>query len=915
MKRYSSRNERLDEAFLNKKLRDAKNYDRIAGYFCSSILEIAGETIEAVCGTVRVVCSSNLSKEDVDIACHAQKMRQEWCAYAPEEKYTSEESIGRLARLHRLLSSGKLQVRVIPDSVYGLMHGKAGVITYNDGRKTSFLGSINETKRAFRLNYEMIWEDDSAEAVTWVQEEFDFFWHNPYAVDLCNFVVEDIGRIAKRYVVPLKEWREHAEIPIAAAEEPVFRKEFGLWEHQKYFVEQVFREHQTNGGARFLLADQVGLGKTIQLAMAVKLIALLDDAPILIIVPKTLVFQWQDEMVSLLDMPSAVWTGHGWQDEKGYFYLENGQRSILQCPRRIGIISQGLVARRTKGAKYLLQKHYACVVLDEAHRARRRNIDKDADKHRAVPNFLLQFINEISSKTKSLLLATATPVQINTIEVFDLVNALGISTPKVMGDQYSEWHRHPQHMLDMVCGKISPPKSEIAMWDILRNPLPARGSSNRITRLRNALGVGDDIFVLPPGVYGEARYSIQDKIRELYMTDEFVQNYNPYIPHIIRRTRKYLESTINKKTGAPYLKKITVLLYGEKTLDALPLEGNMHQAYERAQEFCALLSARVKAGGFMSTLLLKRIGSTMLAGEKTAKRMLAWTEEGRQILADEFDTSFEENDPDEAGAYSEVKNLTKDEIELLRRLVKILAKNKNKDPKYQRVMEILTKGVRDDETPWKERGCIIFSQYFDSAKHLAETLSTDIPETVIGLYASGDQSGCYVDGVFHKLLKDEIKAKVKEHKMKILVGTDAASEGLNLQTLSTLINLDLPWNPTRLEQRKGRIQRIGQVSDVVYIYNLRYKDSVEDKVHMVLSQRLNDIYDMFGQIPDTLEDVWIDVANNDITRAEERINAIPNKNPFTIKYENVPPKTGDWEKCAKVLDKKEKMEQLLRGWL
>ena len=899
---------------MNKKLRDAKNYDRIAGYFCSSILEIAGETIEAVCGTVRVVCSSNLSKEDVDIACHAQKMRQEWCAYAPEEKYTSEESIGRLARLHRLLSSGKLQVRVIPDSVYGLMHGKAGVITYNDGRKTSFLGSINETKRAFRLNYEMIWEDDSAEAVTWVQEEFDFFWHNPYAVDLCNFVVEDIGRIAKRYVVPLKEWREHAEIPIAAAEEPVFRKEFGLWEHQKYFVEQVFREHQTNGGARFLLADQVGLGKTIQLAMAVKLIALLDDAPILIIVPKTLVFQWQDEMVSLLDMPSAVWTGHGWQDEKDYFYLGNGQRSILQCPRRIGIISQGLVARRTKGAKYLLQKHYACVVLDEAHRARRRNTDKDADKHRAVPNFLLQFINEISSKTKSLLLATATPVQINTIEVFDLVNALGISTPKVMGDPYSEWHRHPQHMLDMVCGKISPPKSEIAMWDILRNPLPARGSSNRITRLRNALGVGDDIFVLLPGVYGEARYSIQDKIRELYMTDEFVQNYNPYIRHIIRRTRKYLESTINKKTGTPYLKKITVLLYAEKTLDALPLEGNMHQAYERAQEFCALLSARVKAGGFMSTLLLKRIGSTMLAGEKTAKRMLAWTEEGRQILADEFDTFFEENDPDEAGAYGEVKKLTKDETELLRRLVKILAKNKNKDPKYQRVMEILTKGVRDDETPWKERGCIIFSQYFDSAKHLTETLSTDIPETVIGLYAGGDQSGCYVDGVFHKLLKDDIKAKVKEHKMKILVGTDAASEGLNLRTLSTLINLDLPWNPTRLEQRKGRIQRIGQVSDAVYIYNLRYKDSVEDKVHKVLSQRLNDIYDMFGQIPDTLEDVWIDVANNDITRAEERINAIPNKNPFTIKYENVPPKTGDWEKCAKVLDKKEKMEQLLRGW-
>ena len=184
IKRYSSRLEKLDEAFLNKKLTQARNYDRIAGYFCSSILEVAGEAIEAVSGTVRVICNSGLSKEDVDVAVHAQRMKQEWCAYEPEEKFTSEESSGRLVRLHRLLASGKLQVRVIPDEVYGLMHGKAGVITYDDGGQTCFIGSINETKSAFRLNYEMIWEDDSPEAIRWVQSEFDFFWNNPYAVNL-----------------------------------------------------------------------------------------------------------------------------------------------------------------------------------------------------------------------------------------------------------------------------------------------------------------------------------------------------------------------------------------------------------------------------------------------------------------------------------------------------------------------------------------------------------------------------------------------------------------------------------------------------------------------------------------------------------------------------------------------------------
>jgi len=89
-----------------------------------------------------------------------------------------------------------------------------------------------------------------------------------------------------------------------------------------------------------------------------------------------------------------------------------------------------------------------------------------------------------------------------------------------------------------------------------------------------------------------------------------------------------------------------------------------------------------------------------------------------------------------------------------------------------------------------------------------------------------------------------------------VLGTDAASEGLNLQTLGTLINLDLPWNPTRLEQRKGRIQRIGQVRDIVFVHNLRYKDSVEDRVHALLSGRLQVVHRLFGQIPDILEDVW-----------------------------------------------------------
>lgn len=912
--RYSSRLERLDEAFLNKKLINARSYDRIAGYFCSSILEVAGESIEGVSGIVRVICNSGLSKEDVDVANYAQKVKQEWCGSLPEEKYTSPESALRLRRLYKLIKEGKLQIRVIPDEAYGLMHGKAGVIRYNDGTATSFLGSINETKSAFRLNYEMVWEDDSPEAVAWVQDEFDFFWNNKYAVNLCDFVVEDINRISKRVIVPLEKWREDSEdeIPAVAVEEPVFRKEFGLWEHQKYFVELAFKEHQRDGGARFLLADQVGLGKTIQLAMAAKLMALYGDKPILIIVPKTLVFQWQDELQSLLEMPSAVWTGHGWQDETGYFYQAESTRSILKCPRRVGIISQGLVSRRTEAYELLTQREYECVILDEAHRARRRNPTRDPDKHKADANYLLRFITDISLKTRSMLLATATPVQVNTIEAFDLIHALAMPTKKVMGDIYSEWIQKPQTMLDMVCGRIPAPESEIKMWNIIRNPLPPKTTrSFKINTLRDQLDVPDDVYVVDADMYQGLRASKKDKVRALYTTDDFVLNYNPYIRHIVRRTRKYLEDTINPATGESYLKKIDVLLHGESENEALLLQGYQRQAYEKAQEFCNLLSKRVKAGGFLSMLMLKRIGSTILAGKNTARKMLAWTGEGRQILEDEFDVNFEDDDFEEDD--SEVKELTTDEIECLHELVKYLDMDKNDDPKYNAVLDIVTKGI-DDTPAWKDMGCIIFSQYYDSAHFVAEALSNDIKDCTVGLYAGGDKSGLFLNGVYTKCTKEDIKAKVRNHEIKLLVGTDAASEGLNLQTLSTLINLDLPWNPTRLEQRKGRIQRIGQISDKIHIYNMRYKDSVEDKVHSVLSERLEDIFDMFGQIPDTLEDVWIDIALNNEAQAKERINAIPATNPFTLKYEAMPLKTEDWESCEIVLDKQDKMKQLMKGW-
>jgi hypothetical protein len=81
----------------------------------------------------------------------------------------------------------------------------------------------------------------------------------------------------------------------------------------------------------------------------------------------------------------------------------------------------------------------------------------------------------------------------------------------------------------------------------------------------------------------------------------------------------------------------------------------------------------------------------------TAKKMLAWTEEGREILADEFDEDFDDDSIDQQ---SELKALTTEELDCLKRLVKILSHNKDEDPKYKKLIDILKNGTEYDKVMW-----------------------------------------------------------------------------------------------------------------------------------------------------------------------------------------------------------------------
>ncbi len=903
IQRFSSRRQRLDHTFLAPRLKDAQRYDRIAGYFNSSLLELVGEELESVSGQIRVICNSDLHPQDVKTAKAAQMaIRRAWTSPRPENLLQGEGEPrlrDRFSRLYQLLHSGKLAVKVLPDQVFGLIHGKAGVITLADGRQTSFIGSANESKSAWRLNYEIVWEDTSPEAVAWVQEEFEALWGDYRARPLSEAVIQDIKRLARRHVIPtIDDWLAgpggtEADPAAAIIETPVYRDEVGLWEHQKYFVKLVFDAHRGPiGKARFVLADQVGLGKTLQLAMSAQLIALTGSRPILVVCPKTLLWQWQAEMRDLLAMPSAVWDGRCWVDEQGYKHPAIGPEGILKCPRRVGIVSSGLISYGSEAAQNLLKPRYDCVILDEAHRARRQNLGRNRDHEPADPNNLLRFMYDLAARSRSVLLATATPVQLRPIEAWDLLDVLSRGDDSVLGNIHSKWRRGGAAM-ELVMKQVELPTDEMEQWEWMRNPLPSQAEHSDFSILRRNLKVPDSDVVLPGSMVKELQPWDRNRLQRLF--PRFVEAHNPIIRRIVRRTRQQLEETTDPETGEPMLKRINVELFGEGPDEAIPLPGYLRQAYELAEDFCQTLG---RGSGFMKTLLLRRVGSSIQAGLNTAQK----------LLGGDTDLDGEEDDDVDGATGGLAERLNSDQQQLLESFIVNLEQflAREQDPKYAVVLDCLKR------RGWLERGCIIFSQYRDSIQWLAGQLTQEFPEEAIALYSGSTSSGIMRHGQWQPTARETLKQMVRRGELRLMLGTDAASEGLNLQSLGTLINLDLPWNPTRLEQRKGRIQRIGQINDTVFVYNMRYQDSVEDRVHELLSSRLHDIFNLFGQLPDVLEDAWVAVALGEKERAQKIIDDVPDRHPFELRYTKVEP--VEWETCEQVLDAGEKWRVLSEGW-
>jgi hypothetical protein len=463
---------------------------------------------------------------------------------------------------------------------------------------------------------------------------------------------------------------------------------------------------------------------------------------------------------------------------------------------------------------------------------------------------------------------------------------LSVGNPQVLGSDGSRWKDVSRPLIfDLLSGRVQLDGS-YEKWEFWKDPLPREEDNDVFRHVRNSLCIPDSAESACNADYDQIDPLDQDDLARLSLRE-----LNPFTLRVIKRSRERLE-----QEGK--LVKIELVPVGDER--PVISTHSVRQALELAEDFSRILHRRGVAGGFIKTLLQRRVGSSVVAGLNTTQRML----QGKDVE--------DEDGTDEDG--ESIYPLFPDEIETLVRLRDHLQRQieLEGDPKFDRVLEVLRSDF--EGASWIERGVLIFTQYYDSAFALSQFLSKHIEEP-IGLYANSSSSKLFENGLIQTVDRDLLKEKVRLGLLKVLVGTDAASTGLNLQRLGSLINLDLPWNPTTLEQRKGRVQR-GTVAKRIPFCNLRYDEGVEQRLFNVLTGRIREITNIFGTIPDFITDEWVTAMLDGRAMGESELVKMVSdeqQSPFTVKetYEYL---EEEWEDTAEVLNSKETLSLFLAGW-
>jgi ERCC4-related helicase len=606
------------------------------------------------------------------------------------------------------------------------------------------------------------------------------------------------------------------------------------WPHQTKILRRVAQQFPRS----FLIADEVGLGKTIETGLILRYLLVSQKVKrVLILAPASVQPQWQEELREKFNL-------HFWSYAQGELTdpYDNTVSTVTNPwnTKDLVLASSHLVRRTERMQELLDGDSWDLVVLDEAHHARRKSPQARKD----TPNRLLELMGQLKEKTRALVLLSATPMQIDPIEVFDLLSLLGIQGHWSYADNFCNYFATLPE---------PPDRFKLDFWQEMSVDYFKRGGKS-CSRLQQYLEKRDRFITY--------------KLQNVWKDGQKIVNHKQYLADepFITTSRQYLTVNTPLKDLMFRHTRDTLRQYYRLGLldrdipqrdvrdDAISLEPNREVPLYRAvseyvRNFYRLAQKQErKALGFLMTLYRKRLTSSFYAIRESLQRRLdsLLTETGSSITNDDLSDIDEADDAVIAGLESYLEPVDPREIEYLEDLLRQF-ENTGEDSKLSHLIDTLRQELIERES------AIIFTQYTDTMDYLRESLRQ--------LY--GNQVACYSGrgGELYRgsewciLPKELIKRQFREGEIKILLCTESASEGLNLQTCGVLVNYDMPWNPMRVEQRIGRLDRIGQIYPTVKIHNFYYDGTVEAKVYRKLRDRINAFATVVGNLQPILAQV------------------------------------------------------------
>lgn len=345
------------------------------------------------------------------------------------------------------------------------------------------------------------------------------------------------------------------------------------------------------------------------------------------------------------------------------------------------------------------------------------------------------------------------------------------------------------------------------------------------------------------------------------------------IEYSIEDTYQGLYKELRQHLGKPRKRKLVKAPTNELSYARYGLWNYVLKDKQKQEPYNTLQRAGSNLRGLMRVLLFKRFESSVYAFQITIERLLLVHQRFLEALSqgfipagEEAQTLLSENQSEEdvieQDLMDELHRVSvkydladfdaerlqqhiEHDIDLLQKIQQLVEPiTPDKDTKLQTLKKWLSKPAL------KEKKVIIFTQFSDTAKYLYDNLNPDDKHDDIDVIYSGlNKNKARLVGRFAPKANPEYKFNKNESEINTLIATDILAEGLNLQDGDLIINYDLHWNPVKLIQRFGRIDRIGSDKDVIYGYNFLPELGIERNLGLTqkLKNRIQEIHDTIGE--------------------------------------------------------------------